>query len=64
MQNTLRSNQLIHKTFKIDIQKKGPNNSDFLQNWFPPEITSHSLICRYFKILRRALQNHAECIEI
>ena len=22
------------------MQKGGPNNSDFLQNWFPPEITS------------------------
>ena len=28
----------IKKTFKIEIQKAGPNNSDILQNWFPPEI--------------------------
>ena len=28
----------LHKTFKIQLQKRGPNNSDFLQNWFPPEI--------------------------
>ena len=25
---------------KIEIQKGGPNNSDFLQNWFPQEIRS------------------------
>ena len=44
MQNALKSNEwrriLVHKTFKIEIQKGGPNNSDFLQNWFPPEIRS------------------------
>ena len=28
------------KTFKIEIQKGGPNNSDFLQNWLPQEIKS------------------------
>ena len=28
----------VYKTFKIEIQKGGPNNSDILQNWFPPEI--------------------------
>ena len=28
------------KKFKIQIQKGGPNNSDILQNWFPPEISS------------------------
>ena len=28
----------ILRTFKIEMQKGGPNNSDFLQNWFPPEI--------------------------
>ena len=28
------------KSFKIEIQKGGPNNLDFLQNWFPPEIRS------------------------
>ena len=44
MQNALKSNECqkiwVHKTFKIEIQKGGPNNSDFLQNWFPPEIRS------------------------
>ena len=44
MQNALKSNEQqsiwVHKTFKIEIQKGGPNNSDFLQNWFPPEIRS------------------------
>ena len=42
MQNALKSNEWrwiwVYKTFKIQIQKGGPNNSDFLQNWFPPEI--------------------------
>ena len=28
----------MHKTFKIDLQKWGPNNLDILQNWFPTEI--------------------------
>ena len=44
MQNALKSNEWqkiwVHKTFKIEIQMGGPNNSDFLQNWFPPEIRS------------------------
>ena len=44
MQNALKSNEQqsiwVHKTFKIEIQKGGPNNSDILQNWFPPEIRS------------------------
>ena len=44
MQNALRSNEwlriLVHKTFEIEIQKVLPNNSDFLQNWFPQEIRS------------------------
>ena len=26
--------------FKIEIQKGGPNNSEILHNWFPPEIRS------------------------
>ena len=30
----------VHKTFKIEIQKRGPNNSDLLQHWFPLEIRS------------------------
>ena len=30
----------VNKTFKIEIQNGGPNNSDFLQNWFPQEIKS------------------------
>ena len=44
MQNAMKSNKWewisVYKTFKIEIQKGGPNNSDFLQNSFPPEITS------------------------
>ena len=44
MQNALRSNEWrwirVHKTVKIQIEKGRPNNSDFLQNWFPPEIKS------------------------
>ena len=30
----------VHKTFKTEIQKGEPNNSDFLENWFPLEIMS------------------------
>ena len=45
MQNPLKYNEgrwiWVHKSFKIEIEKGGPNNSDFLQNWFPPEIRSH-----------------------
>ena len=44
MQNPLKYNEgrwiWVHKTFKIEIQKGGQNNSDFLQNWFPSEIRS------------------------
>ena len=64
------SNFYFCKTFKIEIQKGGPNNSDFMQNWFPQEIGfpkklgRPSLISRNFKILKRVLLNHAECIEI
>ena len=44
MQKALKSNEWqnvwVHKTFKIEIKMGVPNNSDFLQNWFPPEIRS------------------------
>ena len=44
MRNALKFNEWwrrwVHKTFKIEIQKRGPNNSDFVQNWFPKEISS------------------------
>ena len=44
MRNALKSNEgrkiLVHKTFRIELQKEGPNSLDFLQNWFPPEIRS------------------------
>ena len=44
MQNELKSNEwarnCLHLTFKIEIQKGGANNSDFLQTWFAPEIRS------------------------
>ena len=68
MKNALTSNEWwliwVHKTFKIEIQKGVANNSDFLQNWVPPEIRSPSLICRIFKTLKKVLLKHAECIEI
>ena len=117
----------VHKTFKIEIQKGGTSNSDFLHNWFSREIRSPlfnlskfqksekgtpepnrmhwnlmndeefaslkllklkyrrvdqiiqtlcnvgcpqklgpppCLICRNFKILRKPLLNHVECVEI
>ena len=28
------------KLLKLKYRRGGPNNSDFLQNWFPPEIRS------------------------
>ena len=44
MQNELKSKEWrriwVHRTFKIEIQKGGPNNLAILQNWFPPEIRS------------------------
>ena len=44
MENALKSNEIpriwVHKTFKVEIKNGGPNNSDYLQNWFPSEITS------------------------
>ena len=40
MKNGLISNEWgviwVDKTFKTEIQKGEPNNSDILQNWFPP----------------------------
>ena len=44
MKNTLKCNECwriwVWKTCKIEIQEEGPNNSNILQNWFPPEIRS------------------------
>ena len=44
IQNVFKTNQWqliwVHQTFKIQRQKGGPNNSDFLENWFPPDIMS------------------------
>ena len=44
MQNTLKYNECrriwLYKTFKIEIQKGRANNSDILQNSFPPDISS------------------------
>ena len=44
MQNGLKSKECrgiwVHRTFKIEIQNGVPNNSDILQNWFPPEVRS------------------------
>ena len=36
----MNDEEWVRKTFKIEIQKGRQNNSDFLQNWFPPEIMS------------------------
>ena len=53
MQNALKYNEArlisVCKTLKIKIEKRGPNNSDFLQNWFQPEIRPPFLACRNFK---------------
>ena len=61
MQNALKSNEWqwiwVLKTCKMEIEKGGPNNSDFLQNWFHSETRSSSLISRNFKALRKVLLN-------
>ena len=69
MHNALKSNEWrriwARKTFKIEMQKGGPNNSDFLQNWFPPEIWSPPLFNLYkFQDSEKIIVNHAECIDI
>ena len=46
--NEWRSN-LVNKTFKTELQKGGPNNSDILQNWFPTEIKSPSFNLQKFQ---------------
>ena len=51
------------KNFKIKKQKREPNNSEILQNWFPREISSPSFICTNLKFLREVLLNHAKYIE-
>ena len=35
--------------FTNEIQKGGPNNSDILQNWLPPEIRSPLLNLQKFE---------------
>ena len=44
MHNGLKSNEWriiwVHRTFKIEIQKWGPNNSDILKNCFTTQIKS------------------------
>ena len=44
MQKALKPNgwgrNCVHQSFKIEIQKGGPNNLDLLQNWLSPEIRS------------------------
>ena len=48
MHNALKSKEWqriwVRKTFKIEILLGGPNNSDFLQNYFSPEIRSPPLL--------------------
>ena len=67
MRNALKSNawrrNSVHKTFKIEIQKGGPNNSDFLQNWFPPEIGSPLFNLEKFQDSVKVLPDHVECTE-
>ena len=49
----MKSNEWLwicfHKTLKIEIQNGGPNNSDFLHNWFPAEIRSPNFNLRKFQ---------------
>ena len=57
MQNALKYNEWrkiwVHKTFKIETQKVGPKNSDFLQNWFPPETWSPLFTLKKFEKLNK-----------
>ena len=68
MQNAFKSTEWkltwLHQTFKIEIQKGGPNNSDFLQHWFAQKLDPHSLTWRNYRTLRKALSKNAECIII
>ena len=68
MQRGLKYNEQrriwVDRTFKIETQTEGPNNSDILQTLFPPEIRSPLLICRNFKTLSKLFLNHGEQIEI
>ena len=68
MQNALTSNEwqkiCILKTFKIEIQNGGPNNSDILQNWLPPLIRFPLFNLYNFATLRKVLLSHTEYIEI
>ena len=47
MQNALKSSEWqriwVFESFEIEIQKEGPNNSDFMQNWFSSEIRLHPI---------------------
>ena len=57
MQNAFESNERqklwVSETFKIEIQKRAPINSHFLQNWFPQKLDPTSLICRNFNTLTK-----------
>ena len=69
MQNTLESKEwgriLALKTFKIEIQKRGANNSAVLQNWFPLKKLGPLFFNLWnLESLRKVLLNHAEYIEI
>ena len=52
------------ENFEIEIQKVGPNNSDFLQNLLPQKLSPPTLICINFKTVRKVLLDDGECIEI
>ena len=45
------------------MQKGGPNNSDFLQNLFPPEIRSPVVSLQKFQKSEKMFLNQEECIE-
>ena len=59
MQKWLKSNEWcriwVHRTYKIVIQKGGPNHSDILKNWFPPEIRSHFFNMKIFENPERSI---------
>ena len=68
MQNELKSNEWrkiwVHRNFKIEIQKGGPNKLDILQNSFPPEISTPLFNLKKFRTLRKVFLIHEEWTEI
>ena len=63
MENPVESNErrrtLVIQLFKIEIQKRVPNNSTVQQSWFPQEIRSHLLNLKKFSKYEKS--THESC---